>query len=134
MKAGTCFIILVGTMATVLCAAQSPGSASSAPRAGSAPQPASGALQSSSAPLPQVLGKVGGYGGYTRIVNNGQELYCRNELVSGSHAERHTVCLTPAQVAARQVGARDFIDKVQRLGTGTGTPSNGTAPMPMTMH
>jgi hypothetical protein len=134
MKTVTCFIILVGTTASVLCAAQPPEPSSSAPRASSAPQATSGALQSSSAPLPPVLGKVGGYGGYTRIVNGGQEVYCRNELVSGSHAERHTVCLTPAQVAAQQVGAQDFIDKVQHLGTVAGTPANGTSPMPMTMH
>ncbi len=153
MKAVTCCIILVGAAASVLCAAQSPGTSPVAVQASSAPVPVStGALQISSAPvqitlappravpaaagsdstatqnvLPGVLPKArgtGAYDGYTRVVIDGQERYCRNDVATGSHTERHTVCLTSAQVAAEQVRAQDFIEKVQRLGALGNTPTN----------
>lgn len=146
MKTLTCFIILAGAAASVLCAAQPPGTSPAAVQASSAPvQVTSGALQISSAPvrissapppaapapsqsnaaatqnvlpgtLPVLHGTRGDYAGYTRVVMDGQELYCRNDVATGSRTERHTVCLTPAQVAAQQARAQDYINKVQRSG------------------
>ncbi len=36
--------------------------------------------------------------GYRLVNENGQTLYCRSEVLTGSHVERETVCLTVAQV------------------------------------
>jgi hypothetical protein len=152
MKAGTCFIILVGAAASVLYAAQPPGTAPAAVQASSAPvQVTSGAPQISSAPaasasnatttqnvlpgpLPEVHGKASGYGAYTRVVISGQELYCRNDLATGSRTERHTVCLTPAQWRAQQARAQNYIENVQRSGGLGGVNVGGMSPTPMTMH
>jgi len=164
MKAVTCFIILVGAAASVLSAAQPPGSAPAAGQVSSAPvQVTSGAPQISSAPvqstlappraapatsesnvaatqnvlpgpLPEVHGTPGGYGGYTRVVIDGHELYCRNDVATGSRTERHTVCLTLAQWHAQQARAQSYIENVQRSGALGGTPVGGMSPAPMTMH
>jgi hypothetical protein len=53
--------------------------------------------------------------GYRRIVVNGQERYCRNDLYTGSHAERNPVCLTQAQWQSQQDHARQYIEDVERL-------------------
>jgi hypothetical protein len=164
MKAGTCFIILFGAAASALCAAEPPGPSSAAVQASSAPaQASSGAPQISSAPVPsavaqpraapatsesnaaatqnvlpgsapQAHGTPGSYGAYTRVVINGQELYCRNDMAAGSRAERHTVCLTSAQVAAQEVRAQSYIENVQRSGALGGVSQGGMSPTPMTMH
>jgi hypothetical protein len=164
MKTITSFIILVSAAASVLCAAQPPGPSSAAVRASSAPvQVTSGAPQISSAPLqitfapprppqaaaqidagaaqsvlvrplPQVLGTPGGYGGYVHVVRNGQERYCRNDVATGSRTERHTICLTPAQLAAQQARASDYIEKAQKVGGFTGVPVWGMAPQTSGMH
>jgi hypothetical protein len=67
-------------------------------------------------PLPELHGTLGAYAGYTRVVMSGKELYCRNDVATGSHLERHTICLTPAQLAAQQAKAQDYIESVERLG------------------
>jgi hypothetical protein len=85
-------------------------------------------------PLPQLPATRGNYGGYTRIVISGQELYCRSDMAAGSRAERHTVCLTPAQVAAQQVRAQSYIENVQRSGALGGVSQGGMSPTPMSMH
>ena len=158
MKAVSCFVILVVAATSALCAAQPPAPASAALQASSAPvQVTSGALQISSAPvqitvapprtvpaasqsdaaatqnvlpgpLPQLRGTQGSYAGYTRVVISGQELYCRNDVATGSRTERHTVCLTHAQVAAQQVKAQDYIDQVQRSGALSTVSGFGMAP------
>jgi hypothetical protein len=132
MKAVTCFIILVGAAASVLCAAQPAGTLPAATQASSAPvqitlappRAAPAASERNAAatqnvlpgPLPELHGTRGDYAGYTRFVINGQELECRNDVATGSRTERHMVCLTPAQVAAQQVRAQDYVNKVQRSG------------------
>jgi hypothetical protein len=143
MKAVTCFIILVGAAASVLSAAQIPATSPAAAQASSAPvQVTSGALQISSAPvqitlappraapdapqtapaatqsvlagpLPELHGTRGDYAGYTRVVINGQELFCRNDVATGSRTERHTVCRTAAQVAVQQARAKKYVEDVQ---------------------
>jgi hypothetical protein len=164
MKAVSCFIILAGAAASVLCAAQPPGSSPVAEQASSAPvQVTTGALSVSSAPVPITLappraapaasesnaaatqnvlpgpaaeahGTPGGYGAYTRVVISGQELYCRNDVATGSRTERHTVCLTPVQWRAQQARAQNYIENVQRSGGLGGVNVGGMSPAPMSMH
>ena len=50
------------------------------------------------------------------MVRNGEERFCRNELVAGSLAQRRELCLTQAQLEAEQRGSQDFIQSVQRSG------------------
>jgi hypothetical protein len=143
MKAGTYFIILLGAAGSVLCVAEPPGVAPTAAQASSAPvQVTSGALQISSAPvqitlaapraapdpaasntaatqnvlpgpLPEIHGSRGDYVGYTRVMVSGHELYCRNDVATGSRTERHTVCLTAAQVVVQQAKAKKYVEDVQ---------------------
>src|SRR5580692_4949804 len=143
MKAVTYFIILLAAAGSVLCAAQSTGAPPAAAQASSAPvQVTSGALQISSAPvqitlapprpapepsesnaaatqnvlpgpLPQPHLTRGDYAGYTRVVISGHELYCRNDVATGSRTERHTVCLTPAQVVVQEAKAKKYVEDVQ---------------------
>ncbi len=35
--------------------------------------------------------------GYRLVEKDGQTLYCRRELATGSHLDKKTICLTPAQ-------------------------------------
>lgn len=119
MKAVTGFSILAVAAASVSCAAQPPGITPAASQSGAA-----AAQNVLPGPLPERHGTRGEYAGYTRVVINGQELYCRNDVATGSHTERHTVCLTSAQVLAEQVRAQDFIEKVERLGALGNTPTN----------
>ena len=108
------------------------------------PQAAPAASQSNAAatqnvlpgplPPPEPHGTRGDYAGYTRVVVNGQELYCRNDLATGSRTERHTVCLTPAQWRAQQARAQAYIENVQRSGALGGVNVGGMSPAPMTMH
>jgi hypothetical protein len=164
MKAGTCFIILVGAATSGLWAAQPPGTSPAAAQGSSAPvQLSSGALQISSAPVQITLsapraapaasestpaatqnvlpgplvgahGTPGGYGAYTRVVISGQELYCRNDVATGSRTERHTVCLTAAQWHAQQARAQNYIENVQRSSALGGVNIGGMSPTPMMMH
>jgi hypothetical protein len=85
-------------------------------------------------PQPELHGVRGDYAGYTRVVISGQELYCRNDVATGSRTERHTVCLTPAQWHAQQARAENYIESVQRSGALGGVNVGGMSPMPMTMH
>jgi hypothetical protein len=67
-------------------------------------------------------------------VISGQELYCRNDVATGSRTERHTVCLTPVQWRAQQARAQNYIENVQRSGGLGGVNVGGMSPSPMTMH
>jgi hypothetical protein len=87
-----------------------------------------------SPPLSALHGTQGGYAGYTRVVIEGHELYCRNDVATGSRTERHTVCLTPAQWHAQQARAQTYIESVQRSSVLGGVNVGGMSPAPMMMH
>jgi len=88
------FIFLIGATACAVCAAQTPPTAS---------KPAT---------PPKEYG--GAYSGYRRVVADGQELYCRNDVATGSHTERKAVCLTQAQMRIEQLKAQQFMMDMQR--------------------
>jgi hypothetical protein len=141
VKAVACFIILVGAAASVVWAAEP----SSAPVQGT-----SGALQISSAPVaitlappraaptasegdaaatqnvvpgvaPEDHGKLRGY---TRVVDNGHERYCRNDVGTGSHLARNLTCLTYKQLQIEQARAQEFLETVQRQSALGNVPTN----------
>jgi len=68
--------------------------------------------------------------GYRHVVMNGEVRYCRTERTGDSRAQTQEVCLTEAQLKAREANSRSFIDQVQRSGATAGktcTPSMGSA-------
>lgn len=124
MKPTTTFILLIGAMACAVCAAQTPAT-SSAPAAAAASKtdavpprtlPSHPPEAQSAASKPSAPAKAygGAYTGYQRVVSNGQELYCRNDVATGSHTERKAVCLTQAQVRIEQLKAQQFMLDMQR--------------------
>jgi hypothetical protein len=58
-------------------------------------------------------------GGYRRIVLHGQELFCRNDLATGSHATRDPLCLTPEQWKKQQLRAEEWIRDVEHRAAAT---------------
>jgi hypothetical protein len=67
--------------------------------------------------------------GYKKKVVEGQEMYCRNDLVTGSRTEHEgEKCYTADQLQEIQDNSQKFIDSVQGHGsqaTSTGTPGAG---------
>jgi hypothetical protein len=101
MRAVTRFSVLVGAAALVACATQAPGV--SPPQKPAVPS------------------------GYRRVMGaKGEELLCRSDLDAGSHVQRTTVCLTPAQLKAIQENSQDFITNVQAGSALSGTGTSGT--------
>ena len=124
MKTVAAFVVLISATACAVCAAQSPAT-SSAPVASAAPEndsvpprtlPSHPPEAQSAASKPAAPSKSygGAYSGYKRVVSNGQELYCRNDVATGSHTERKAVCLTEAQVRIEQLKAEQFMLDMQR--------------------
>jgi hypothetical protein len=123
MKTITAFIFLIGATACAVCAAQVP-TTSGAPVSSAAPAtdtvpprtlPSHPDAQSAASKSVAPAKEYGGaYTGYRRVVANGQELYCRNDVATGSHTERKAVCLTEAQVRIEQLKAQQFMLDMQR--------------------
>ncbi len=66
--------------------------------------------------------------GYQTVMMNGEPMYCRNDVDTGSRVARTKVCLTAAQLKASQDNSQDFMNSVQRNGaaaSATGTPGMG---------
>jgi len=68
--------------------------------------------------------------GYRRVVSNGQELFCRNDVIVGSHLKRKEVCRTQAQLEAEHENSVRWLQTEQRLSGVGGTPviMGGAAP------
>lgn len=79
-----------------------------------------GALGGCATPPPTIpivsphMTESGALTGYRRIVLDGQERYCRNDLATGSHTEHKGVCLTKAQWLAQQARAAEFMMELER--------------------
>jgi len=52
--------------------------------------------------------------GYKVVNEDGQTLYCRKELKTGSRVRSNLVCLTEDRLLAEQQGAKDFLEGIQR--------------------
>jgi hypothetical protein len=116
-------LILLNCAALAACATQAPASSTGADlghdTAAAAPRSAAMPPQAAVPLKREVLAP-----GYREVVVNGQLLYCRSDLASGSRAEKNVVCLTKAQLLAEQARAQQFIQDVQRSGAivGGGMP------------
>jgi hypothetical protein len=103
MKDFMSFIILAATSLAVGCAAQ--------PSRTSAPTGAGVAATGSASTATRKSDDIAL--GYDRVVINGKQLFCRTEPITGTRIS-HKVCLTQAQLQARQDAARQFIETLQR--------------------
>jgi hypothetical protein len=53
--------------------------------------------------------------GYKPVHRNGQLLYCRSQILTGTHFQ-NTVCLTEAQVNASERERQDVLDQLAKSG------------------
>ncbi len=94
-------------------AAPEGGVAASAP-AGTTPPPAAPVADhptdNSNVPDPDILKH-----GYKAVQQNGQLLYCRSQILTGTHFP-NTICLTEAQVKASDHGKQEALDQLGKAG------------------
>jgi hypothetical protein len=108
-------IILAGVTALAACATS-----------GSEPATIRAEPAKSAAPTPTE--KVTIPYGYQTVMMNGEPMYCRNDVDTGSRVTHTRVCLSAAQLKASQDNSQDFMNSVQRNGaaaSATGTPGMG---------
>jgi hypothetical protein len=53
--------------------------------------------------------------GYRAVHQKGQLLYCRSQILTGTHF-RNTICLTEAQVKASERGKQEALDQLGKAG------------------
>jgi|HubBroStandDraft_6_1064221.scaffolds.fasta_scaffold338822_3 hypothetical protein len=115
------FFILISAAALVACATEAP-----------APAPAPDSHQLGLVPANATAAKTNpglNTTGYKRKLVDGQEMFCRNDLVTGSRTEHEgEKCYTADQLREVQAQSQAFLDRVQGQGamaTSTGTPGAG---------
>ena len=52
--------------------------------------------------------------GYKVVTEDGQTLYCRKDLKTGSRVQSNLTCLTENQLAAQRRGAIDYVNNIQK--------------------
>jgi hypothetical protein len=52
--------------------------------------------------------------GYKVYTEQGQTLYCRKDLKTGSRVQSNLTCLTEGQLAAQRRGAFDYVNNIQK--------------------
>lgn len=79
------------------------------PAAPVAAQPAAAATES--APTTVQAARKAGW----KIVNqDGKEMYCREQLMTGSHLRKETICLTPEELELARTAQQRSLDQLQR--------------------
>jgi hypothetical protein len=120
----TSCVILLGAAALAACATQAPATLPGTDTghdtgvAAAAQSPSAAAPRLAATPPKDVVPPKGEVvvEGYRQVLVNGQPVYCRDELATGSHLKKDQVCLTKAQLLAEQARAQQFIQDVQRSG------------------
>lgn len=95
--------------------AKTPVPASTAPASSTAGEDANPAMTAQ---------KASATAGYRRVVRNGRELYCREDVVLGSKISRGEVCRTSAELENAQRNTDDFMRGV-RSTAGESAPPTG---------
>lgn len=52
--------------------------------------------------------------GYKVVTDDGQTLYCRKDLKTGSRVQSNLTCLTKDQLAAQRRGSFDYVNNIQK--------------------
>jgi len=52
--------------------------------------------------------------GYKVVTENGQTLYCRKDMKTGSRVQSNLTCLTRDQLATQRRGTLDYINTIQK--------------------
>ena len=99
MKRVTRFLILTGVSMLAACATEPASTWTATPTTSAATGTTSTAATSTAHLIPD---------GYTREVVNGSELYCRNNLDTGSRVQRTKVCMTWEQLQAQEHSSIQF--------------------------
>lgn len=66
--------------------------------------------------------------GYQKVMMNGQERYCRNDLDTGSHISRSKVCYTMAQLQAEAADTQNSIQNQLQNNNGLGSAVGSGGP------
>jgi hypothetical protein len=99
------FIILTAAATVVACATQPPASPAS-------PVPARPAVAAQPA-------KPNFHSGYVRVVaSDGTEVFCRDDMFTGSRVEHQKVCLTAEQLQRTEEAGQDYIHQTQSSTSG----------------
>jgi hypothetical protein len=53
--------------------------------------------------------------GYKIVDQNGTTVYCRDQLKTGSHVRKETICLTRQELEAAREASRRNLDQMQRI-------------------
>lgn len=76
-----------------------------------APAVAQPAAATESQPKTVQLARKAGW----KIVNqNGKEMYCREQLMTGSHLRKETICLTPEELELARTAQQRSLEQLQR--------------------
>jgi hypothetical protein len=114
------FFVLASAAALVACATQAPAPA---------PAPAPASHQLALVPAMAVAHPGLNTYGYQRKVVDGEDMFCKNDLVLGSRVQHEgEKCYTADQLKQIQEATQQYIDSVQGHGTmstSTGTPGAG---------
>ncbi len=105
------FVILTAAAGLVACASHAP-----APAPAPAPAAAAGAGRAAApatALAAQQKQTPTDFPGYRRVVANGKEMFCRNDVVTGSLIKQRT-CVTRAQLEAMQKDSQQFLKDNQQ--------------------
>ena len=98
-------LISVALLLVTGCAAQ--------PQAGNSQTTAAAAGQPAARGEPTTV-EAARKAGYKIVNQDGKPLYCREELQTGSHARKVTICLTEEELAMVRDAARRNVDQMQR--------------------
>ena len=52
--------------------------------------------------------------GWKLVDQNGNKVYCREQLMTGSHMRKETICLTTAQLETAREASRRNLEQMQR--------------------
>jgi hypothetical protein len=53
--------------------------------------------------------------GYKIVDQNGKTVYCRDQMKTGSHVRKETICMTAQELEAAREASRRNIDQMQRI-------------------
>lgn len=94
-----------------------PAPASAAPEALAASDAAAAPSEAAAAPKPAKAMTVqeAKKAGYKIVNQNGKTVYCRDQMKTGSHVRKETICLTAEEIDAAREASRRNMEQMQRV-------------------
>jgi hypothetical protein len=91
-----------------LCALAAVTMAGCASQHGSAPAPVTRQVKVDASNVADVQ-----HAGYKVVDRDGQKLYCRRDLITGSHVQSHTTCRTEEELAQQDMVNKQGLERIQ---------------------